>query len=141
MDAGITCKYETDSSIWTNMAAYLVNYQAFLRKQTRYNATRGGTTFPIYSSRRDMRFGTLELMIFLVRSMALPPTVQDVLAYRPWHDSAQDSSWNSRFEPFEDIRGCPAPIRPQEAHGGASSPACSSPEARTQVLYRWSSWT
>ena len=67
--------------------------------------------------------------------MAFPQPIQDVLAYRPRHDPSQDCAWSSCVGASQDLRGCPATLRPQEAHGGAAGIASAKAEAGKEVLY------
>jgi hypothetical protein len=41
--------------------------------------------------------------------MALPSTLQDVLAHCPWHDSPQDTPWCRSHGAPKDLRGYPPP--------------------------------
>jgi len=109
----------------------IVNYQAFLRKQTRFNATRGGKIlfvlhlythifWPIINHNKSKscaihpqhRLSTQPQILthHLSRSMALPCTLQDVLAHCPWYDSSQDRPWCRSSGTPKDIRGCPPTI-------------------------------
>jgi hypothetical protein len=67
----------------TDMAT--VKYSAFMRKQTRYNPTRGGT-FSVAIGWPTTHLNLADLL----RTLPLPCSLQDVLANRPRHDSPQD---------------------------------------------------
>jgi hypothetical protein len=69
----------------TDMAT--VKYSAFMRKQTRYNPTRGGMLpCPVNTRWHTARLNVADL----IRTLPLPRSLQDVLANRPRYDSPQD---------------------------------------------------
>ena len=52
------------SRLWADLVGDLVKYQAFLRKQTRYNPTRGGEFYPHtfgYYQARNLRDSRIDI--------------------------------------------------------------------------------
>jgi hypothetical protein len=80
-------QFATAMRPWTDMDT--VKYSAFMRKQTRYNPTRGGAYFYLpHSIQIETRHSWA--LLTLNRTLPLPRPLQDVLANRPRHDSPQD---------------------------------------------------
>ena len=109
-----------------------MKYQAFLRKATRYNPTRGGKRCHLYLVSRAKQGS---------RSFPFPCSIPHFLPNRSWHDAAQNLAWRCCYATPKSFRRHPTSIRQEEARCCSSGSTCATSEARTEILHSRSRWT